>query len=144
MSEINIATGKKEITIRRDGEVAGSIFFSPADPALVARLEAIRADLAELDCAALHRAADAEDEASFFEELKKLDDVVREKIDYAFGYPVSTVVFGDSFAFSMTGGTSYAEQLIQGALAIIKDAMRDEQSAAQKRRDKYLSRLSER
>lgn len=138
MAEIKIQTGRKEIAIRRDGEVVGNIYFSPADPALLARLNEVREKLARLDLTTLAATAEREDEGAFFDELRRLDDTVREHMDYAFGYPVSDIVFGNGYAYSTAGGTSYAEQLIEGALDIIREELGKEQAAAEKRRAKYL------
>lgn len=138
MAEIKIDTGRKEIAIRRDGEIVGNIYFSPADPALLARLNEVREKLAQLDLSRLSTAAENESENAFFEELSALDCTVRGYMDYAFGYPVSDIVFGNGYAYSTCGGTSYAEQLIEGAVDIIRVELGKEQAAAEKRRAKYL------
>ena len=140
MASINIDTGRKEVAIIRDGENVGSIFFSPTDPAIVARLTDMQKDLASIDFSNFDAAIQAEDSDAFAEELKQLDRRIRDQLDYAFGSPVSDTVFGSGFAFALSGGTSYAEQLVTGALKIIRDEAAKAQKAAQARQDKYLKR----
>lgn len=140
MASINIDTGRKEISIIRDGENVGSIFFSPTDPAIVARLTDMQKDLASIDFSNFDAAIQAEDSDAFAEEMKALDQRIRAQLDYAFGSPVSDTVFGSGFAFALSGGTSYAEQFVTGALKIIRDEAAKAQKAAQARQDKYLKR----
>lgn len=140
MASINIDTGRKEISIIRDGENVGSIFFSPADPAIIARLTGMRKALAEIDFTKFDAAIQAEDCDAFAEEMKALDQRIRAQLDYAFGSPVSDTVFGSGFAFALSGGTSYAEQFVTGALKYIRAEAEKEQQAAQARQDKYLKR----
>lgn len=140
MASINIDTGRKEISVIRDGENAGRIFFSPADPAIIARLTDMRKALEEIDFTKFDAAIQAEDSEAFSEELKQLDRRIRDQLDYAFGSPVSDTVFGSGFAFALSGGTSYAEQFVTGALKIIRDEAAKAQKAAQARQDKYLQR----
>lgn len=140
MASINIDTGRKEIAIIRDGENVGSIFFSPADPAIVARLTDMQKDLASIDFSNFDAAIQAEDSEAFSEELKQLDRRIRDQLDYAFGSPVSDTVFGSGYAFALSGGMSSAEQFVTGALKYIRAEAEKEQQAAQARQDKYLKR----
>ena len=136
MPSISIKTDRKEIEIIRNGEKVGCVYFSPTDTAIFARLKDVRERLAKLE---IHTPDDADADA-LIEEMRRIDKEIRDAIDYAFDYPCSAVVFGSGFSFSSAGGTSEAEQFLDGAIKIIEKEMKAESAKAKARQDKYLSR----
>lgn len=136
MPSISIKTDRKEIEIIRDGEKVGSIYFSPSDTAIFARLRDVRERLSKLE---IHTPDDADSDA-IIDEMRRVDKEIRDAIDYAFDYPCSDVAFGSGFSFSMASGTSEAEQFLDGAIKIIEKEMKAGAAKAKARQDKYLSR----
>lgn len=134
MASINITTNRKEIEIIRDGERVGSVYFDPSDTAIFARLREAREKLSKIEVSAPD-SADA-----MIDEMRRVDQEIRNAIDYAFDYPCSAVVFGSGFSFSTVGGTSNAEQFLDGAIKIIEAELKQEAEKAKTRQDKYVRR----
>lgn len=131
---INTQTNRKEIEIIRDGEKAGSVYFSPSDTAILDRLEQVRH---KLDTETV------KEDGSFEEmlaEARRVDKILRDAVDYAFASPVSDVVFGNTYAFTTSGGVSLLEQFLEGAIEIITKEMEKEANASMERQAKYLDK----
>ena len=136
MASISVNTNRKEIEIIRDGENVGVIYFSPSDVAIIARLEEAGERINAIEMQATAESTPEEIAA----EMRRLDGIVREAVDYAFGYPVSNVVFGDSFTFSTADGVSTVEQFLDGAMGYISEALKEENGKAKARQAKYTAK----
>lgn len=139
--QISIDSGKKEIEIIRDGKKAGSIWFSPGDPALLGRLKDVRGKAEAIQ--ASMRVSEADGLEAALEEAQRVDAEIRAVLDWAFDSPVSDVVFGDSYSFTTSEGVSALEQFLQGATAYISEAMEREAAEAQAHRQKYLAKYQQ-
>ena len=137
MASISVSTGKKEIEIIRDGENVGSIYFSPSDTALLARLSSAKEKIKEIADGIKTKGEDMEE---VFASLREADKKLRDLLDYAFDYPVSDVVLGNSFSFTTVSGVSVIEQFLDGAMSYINAELRDEKKKAKARTDKYLTK----
>lgn len=137
---INTKTNRKEIEIRRDGETVGSIYFDPADLAIIKRLREAQAKLSELDTTVAANTADVE---AMLDEADRIDNELRSVVDYAFNYPCSDVVFGAGYSFTTRKGVSALEQFLSGALDIISKEMQAEAAASKKRQAKYLDKYKD-
>ena len=136
MATIEVNTNRKEIEIVRDGQNVGSIFFSPSDTSIIARLSE-----AEKRINGLVFSDEAKNSVEeMVAEMKRCDGVIRDSIDYAFGYPVSEVVFGDSFSYTTDNGVSAVEQFLRGAMDYIEKELGAEVKKAKARQDKYLKK----
>lgn len=136
MASINLNTGKKTIDIIKDGKNVGVIEFSPADPYLVKRIKEANETIKTIN-ANIH--ADSTVEQAL-EETERIEKQIREAIDYAFDYPCSDVVFGNSCSMCSASGTSQLEQFLNGAMKIIDEEMTKEAKEASKRQAKYLDK----
>ena len=140
MPNIDLSSNLQEITITRNGKDVGVIYFDPTDSAILSRLNDIREDIKVMHEELRDYAATEHTQDEQFDKIKELDHILRGKIDYAFDYPCSEVVFGNSFVFTSKGGVTQLEQFIDGAAKIITNAIDKETKAAQKRQAKYLDR----
>ena len=134
--QISVNSARKEIEIIRDGQNVGSVFFSPADTAILSRLKEVQVKAQKIG-AEIPEDADTE---QALEIAKRVDKELREALDWAFDYPCSDVVFGNSFAFTTSNGVTMLEQFLDGAMKYISAELSSETKAAQKRQEKYLAK----
>lgn len=136
--QLNIETGVKSIEIIRDGEHVGDVKFSTSDPALLARLRTVSKKAEEIQASA--KLSDTADIDAALDEAIRIDKETRDLLDWAFGAPVSDVVFGDSFCFTTSGGVTAMEQFLAGVMPIVEESFSAEVAAAKERQDKYLAK----
>lgn len=136
--QLNIETGVKSIEIIRNGEHVGDVKFSTSDPALLARLRTVSKKAEEIQASA--KLSDTADIDSALDEAIRIDKETRDLLDWAFGAPVSDVVFGDSFCFTTSGGVTAMEQFLAGVMPIVEESFSAEVAAAKERQDKYLAK----
>ena len=136
--QLNIDTGVKSIEIIRDGEHVGDVKFSTSDPALLARLRTVSKKAEEIQASA--NLSDTADIDAALDEAIRIDKETRDLLDWAFGAPVSDVVFGDSFCFTTSAGVTAMEQFLAGIMPIVEESFSAEVAAAKERQDKYLAK----
>lgn len=136
--QINIETGVESIDVTRNGETVGQIKFSTSDPALLRRLREVKSKTeALMQTSKLDDTADLEEQ---LDEADRLDKEMRSLLDWAFGAPVSDIVFGDSYCFTTSGGVTGMEQFLAGVTPYIEAAFKREVAAADEHRKKYLEK----
>lgn len=136
--QINIETGVESIDVTRNGEIVGQIKFSTSDPALLRRLREVQTKADDLMKDSKLDSSDDLD--AQLDEADRLDKEMRSLLDWAFGAPVSDMVFGDSYCFTTSGGVTGMEQFLAGVTPYIEAAFKREVAAADKRRKKYLDK----
>lgn len=136
--QLSIDTGVKSIEIIRDGEHVGDVKFSTSDPALLARLRQVSKKAEEIQQGI--QLTDTSDLDSALDEAIRIDKETRGLLDWAFGSPVSDLVFGDSFCFTTSSGVTAMEQFLAGVMPIIEESFATEVAAAKERQDKYLAK----
>ena len=134
--QISVSSARKEIEIIRDGQNVGGVYFSPSDTAILSRLREVQ-EKAQSISAEIPEDMDTE---QALEIAKRVDKELREALDWAFDYPCSDVIFGNSFAFTTANGISMLEQFLDGAVKYINAELSSETKAAKKRQDKYLAK----
>lgn len=136
MASIELSTGKKSLEIIRDGESAGVIWFSPADPALLSRMTEAEKRFKAFDVG-ITKEMDTE---AALAKAKEADAEFRGIIDYIFDYPCSDIIVGNSFSFTSADGASIMEQFFDGVIPFIKSEIDKETAAVNARRGKYLDK----
>ena len=136
--QINIETGVESIDVTRNGEIVGQIKFSTSDPALLRRLREVQTKADDLMKDSKLDSSDDLD--AQLDEADRLDREMRALLDWAFGAPVSDMVFGDSYCFTTSGGVTGMEQFLAGVTPYIEAAFKREVAAADKHRKKYLDK----
>lgn len=136
--QINIETGVESIDVTRNGEIVGQIKFSTSDPALLRRLREVQTKADDLMKDSKLDSSDDLD--AQLDEADRLDKEMRSLLDWAFGAPVSDMVFGDSYCFTTSGGVTGMEQFLAGVTPYIEAAFKREVAAADKHRKKYLDK----
>ena len=136
--KISINTGVENIDIERNGKIVGAVSFSLSDPALLDRLRNVQTKAKEIEAG--NRLGQIEDIEEALDEAKRIDGEIRALLDWAFGYPVSEIVFGDSFSFTTDGGVTALEQFLEGVMPYIGERFAAETEAAKQRQAKYLEK----
>ena len=136
--QINIETGVESIDVTRNGEIVGQIKFSASDPALLRRLREVQTKADDLMKDSKLDSSDDLD--AQLDEADRLDREMRALLDWAFGAPVSDMVFGDSYCFTTSGGVTGMEQFLAGVTPYIEQAFKREVAAAETHRKKYLEK----
>lgn len=136
--QINIETGVESIDVTRNGEIVGQIKFSTSDPALLRRLREVQTKADDLMKDSKLDSSDDLD--AQLDEADRLDKEMRSLLDWAFGAPVSDMVFGDSYCFTTSGGVTGMEQFLAGVTPYIEQAFKREVAAAETHRKKYLEK----
>lgn len=115
---IKIDLGLRKYELQdEDGSTLGTISFNPSDPGMLPRWEEAKRRVTELTA----EAANIDSVAA----VGDLDNQIKAAIDYAFGGPVSAVVFqGVSSLAVCPDGALVVEKVIEALLPVIEEAMK--------------------
>lgn len=136
IQSINFEEGYKEFSINGDPERV--IKFNPTDFAIIERAQTARKEIVE----ASKSIKDEEDEdiEKTAELIKKVDAIIKEKVDYIFGYKISDIVFGLQSPLATKNGITLVERFISGAMLIVQKEIEEEQKKSQAKVSKYTER----
>ncbi len=137
IQSINLEEGYKEFNI--NGDQNRVIKFNPTDFAIIERAQKARKEITE----ASKTLKDDEngDIEKTAELIEKAGNIIREKIDYIFNYPVSDIVFELQSPLAINGGATLAERFIEGAMPIIQKEIEEEQKKSKSKIEKYTKRV---
>lgn len=144
MKNIKIDDGIKSFTINGDPDKV--ISFDPTDINLGVRimesLEVIEKLKNELpDEMEVQEGGETSKEAKkYIDEIKRIDGIIKEQIDYMLDAKVSSVVFGNTSTLAIKGGKLYIERFLDAVLPIIREAIESEGKASQKRIEKHTGK----
>lgn len=141
-SNINIDTGLVSLTI--NGDKNKVISFNPSDFSIITRINQAYKDIEKFQSEIKNIETDTskDDTAAITEassQIEKLNNLVREKIDYIFNSPVSDVVFGNTSPLALVKGIPLYERFLTAVMPVIKNAIEEEKKSAEKR---ILSRVN--
>lgn len=74
------------------------------------------------------------------DEREKGEKIIREQVDYIFGYPVSDVVFGTTSAVAPYEGTTYVEAFLSAIMPVISKKLQEAREASNKRIAQYTEK----
>ncbi|MBO5198060.1 MAG: hypothetical protein J6B85_06010 [Lachnospiraceae bacterium] len=140
MFNINIDDGYKEFTINNDPNRV--IRFNPADIAIIERFDTAGRVMKEAAEAVSDIPLQPDGSTSIQDAayaVAKVNQTIREQIDYIFNYPVSDAVFGNQSPLASVGGIPLFEQFLTAAIAYVKTEIRSEQRASAARIEKYTN-----
>lgn len=128
MHSLNFDDGYKEFMINDDPNRV--IRFNPTDFSIVDRFHT-----AANEVDALIAGLDMEKDVSA---IMKLDEKVKEQIDYIFNQPVSQIVFGNQSALTPVKGRLLCERFLETVLPVIKENIKEEKKKSAERVGKYV------
>lgn len=141
---LNIETGEKTFTINEDPNKL--LKFNPGDYNIMSRFYEVK-DILKKEMDALNPESKINEDGTvpndsedFAKSIKKIDALIREKIDYIFGYSVSDIVFGTVNPLSTVGGIPYFERFFNAVIPFIEKELNAEAKKSEKKMAKYTAK----
>lgn len=136
---MKLNTGKVKFLVEFDNGDKDFIYFNPNDPNLSIRLinleEKIMTRIKELDDIQLKP-----DGSSNVENFRKLQEVLLEELDIAFGGKISSIVFKHCSPFAIVGGEFFITQFIEAIKPEIQKQIKKANSEIEKKMSKHLDK----
>lgn len=142
---MKLSTGKVAFPIEFDNGDKQNIYFNPNDPDLMIRMK-------NLDKKVQEKIDGLEDvelteegkptQISQIETFEKMQNILKEELDYAFGGSVSEVVFKHCSPFAIVGGEYFVVQFIQAITPEIENHIKKANADVEKRMAKHLAKYS--
>ena len=142
---MKLSTGKVAFPIEFDNGDKQNIYFNPNDPDLMIRMK-------NLDKKVQEKIEGLEDvelteegkptQISQIETFEKMQNILKEELDYTFGGSVSEVVFKHCSPFAIVGGEYFVVQFIQAITPEIEKHIQKANADVEKRMAKHLAKYS--
>ena len=137
MQNINFDDGIKTYMLNNDESTV--IRVNTSDYGIVDRFDKVKQELEKLaDKADALQSLGNADES----EMKKLDSIIREKVNYIFGSDVSTPAFGCAYCFSRSNGMPVFANFVNAIMPVIEKEMKLETEKMQLNISKYTNQLA--
>lgn len=135
-TDVIFEEGYKEFTI--NGDPTRVIKFNPSDISIIERAQKVRKEISE-EVKSLDNLK-IEDEEELANAVNKVNEIVKEKINYMFGSDVSGIAFGLQSPIASANGVTLAERFISAVLPIIQKEIEEEDKKSKVRISKYTER----
>ena len=142
---MQLSTGKVAFTIEFDNGDKQNIYFNPNDPDLMIRMKnldkKVQEKIEELEDVELTEEGKPT-QISQIETFEKMQNILKEELDYAFGGSVSEVVFKHCSPFAIVGGEYFVAQFIQAITPEIEKHIKKANADVEKRMAKHIAKYS--
>ena len=140
---MKLSTGKVAFPIEFDNGDKDTIYFNPADPDLMIRMkkfsEKVKEKIGGLDDVELDEYGNATN-TSQIDAFERMQNILKEELDYAFGGSVSDVVFKHCSPFAIVGGEYFVVQFSQAITPEIEKHIKKANSDVEKRMAKHIDK----
>ena len=140
---MKLSTGKVAFPIEFDNGDKQNIYFNPNDPDLMIRMKNLDKKIQEkidgLEDVELNEEGKPT-QISQIETFEKMQNILKEELDYAFGGSVSEVVFKHCSPFAIVGGEYFVVQFIQEITPEIEKHIKKANSDVEKRMAKHIDK----
>lgn len=140
---MKLSTGKVAFPIEFDNGDKQAIYFNPNDPDLMIRMksldEKVQDKIKGLDDVELTNEGKPT-QISQIEMFEKMQNILKEELDYAFGGSVSDVVFKHCSPFAIVGGEYFVVQFIQAITPEIEKHIKKANADVEKRMAKHIDK----
>lgn len=140
---MKLSTGKVAIPIEFDNGDKQNIYFNPNDPDLMIRMnnlgEKVQEKIKGLDDVELTEEGNPT-QISQIETFEKMQNILKEELDYAFGGSISDVVFKHCSPFAIVGGEYFVVQFIQAITPEIEKHIKKANADVEKRMAKHIDK----
>ena len=140
---MKLSTGKVAFPIEFDNGDKQNIYFNPNDPDLMIRMKNLDKKVQEkiegLEDVEL-TAEGKPTQISQIETFEKMQNILKEELDYAFGGSVSEVVFKHCSPFAIVGGEYFVVQFIQAITPEIEKHIEKANADVEKRMAKHIDK----
>lgn len=142
---MKLNTGKVAFPIEFDNGDKEVIYFNPNDPDLMIRMknldENVQKKIKGLDDVELNE----EGKPSKFwqiDDFEKMQNALKEELDYAFGGSVSAVVFKHCSPFAIVGGKYFVVQFVEAITPEIEKHIKKSNAEMEKKMAKHLDKYN--
>ena len=140
---MKLSTGKVAFPIEFDNGDKQNIYFNPNDPDLMIRMknldEKVQKKIKDLDDVELTNEGKPT-QISQIEIFEKMQNVLKEELDCAFGGAVSEVVFKYCSPFAIVGGEYFVVQFLQAITPEIEKHIKKANADVEKRMAKHIDK----
>lgn len=140
---MKLSTGKVSFPIEFDNGDKQNIYFNPNDPDLMIRMknldEKVQEKIKGLEDVELNEEGKPT-QISQIETFEKMQNILKEELDYAFGGSVSEVVFKHCSPFAIVGGEYFVVQFVQAITPEIEKHIKKANADVEKRMAKHLDK----
>lgn len=140
---MKLSTGKVAFPIEFDNGDKQTIYFNPNDPDLMIRMksldEKVQNKIKGLEDVELNEDGKPS-HVSQIETFEKMQNILKEELDYAFGGSVSAIVFKHCSPFAIVGGEYFVVQFIQAITPEIEKHIKKANAEAEKRMAKHIDK----
>jgi hypothetical protein len=140
---MKLSTGKVAFPIEFDNGDKQTIYFNPNDPDLMVRMKNLDARVQEQIKGMGDIELTEEGKPSDFSKIDafdKMQSILKNELDYAFGGSVSDVVFKHCSPFAIVGGKYFVEQFIEAIAPEIEKHIKKANADAEKRMAKHIDK----
>lgn len=140
---MKLSTGKVAFPIEFDNGDKQNIYFNPNDPDLMIRMknlyEKVQEKIKGLEDVELTEKG-MPTRISQIEIFEKMQNILKEELDFAFGGSVSDVVFKHCSPFAIVGGEYFVVQFIEAITPEIERHIKKANSDVERRMAKHLDK----
>lgn len=140
---MKLSTGKVAFPIEFDNGDKQTIYFNPNDPDLMIRMksldEKVQDKINGLEDVELNEEGKPT-QISQIETFEKMQNILKEELDYAFGGSVSAIVFKHCSPFAIVGGEYFVVQFIQAITPEIEKHIKKANADVEKRMAKHIDK----
>ena len=140
---MKLSTGKVAFPIEFDNGDKAVIYFNPNDPDLMIRMknldEKVQEKINGLEDVELTEEGKPT-QVSKIETFEKMQNILKDELDYAFGGSVSSVVFKHCSPFAIVGGEYFVVQFIQAITPEIEKHIKKANADVEKRMAKHIDK----
>lgn len=140
---MKLSTGKKAFLVEFDNGDAQTIYFNPNDPDLMIRLKNFESRVAEK----INKFEDVEltqegepSQIAQIEIFEKMQNILKEELDFAFGGDVSRVVFKHCSPFAIIDDEYFVIQFVKAITPEIERFIKEENAKMEQKASKYLDK----
>lgn len=140
---MNLSTGKVAFPIEFDNGDKQNIYFNPNDPDLMVRMKNLQDKVSEkikgLEDIELSNDG-TPTQFSQIDTFEKMQNILKEELDYAFGGAVSDVVFKHCSPFAIVNGAYFVVQFIEAITPEIEKHIKKANSEIEKKMQKHVGK----
>lgn len=140
---MKLSTGKVAFPIEFDNGDKQTIYFNPNDPDLMIRMKSLNEKVQDkingLEDVELNEEGNPT-QISQIETFEKMQNILKEELDYAFGGSVSAIVFKHCSPFAIVGGEYFVVQFIEAITPEIEKHIKKANADVEKRLAKHIDK----
>lgn len=142
---MKLSTGKVSFPIEFDNGDKDVIYFNPNDPDLIVRMKNLQKRVNEKISGFEDVQLEADGtptQMEAVESFEKMQNIIKDELDYAFGNSVSDVVFKHCSPFAIVDGEYFVVQFITAITPEIEKHVKKAQADVEKKMKKHIGKYA--